>query len=343
MVNASFRADRVQVLLPIGRTDQDASLGVHLVLVHVGVVEALQESQQCRQESSRLLVHVVAVATGGQTVDLRLTCPSRRHLVNEDHAIVNLVAQLQNRVQTSLALSIPLAHHAFQRNVPTADCIPLLSHQNHVALLSNQTSNGRLSRSRRAFKQDGTGQWRRVAENEAISGAPLLAGFSGDFAVFLGVFDREDDRVLNVLIVKTRCPEYLLDLVISGDLVPNILLRVHLRIRHFIRSEHLHAQTLQLGNHALWLTRGRNAHGCLRGASALVRSLSSGEERGERERVHVTAVLVHVDNHIFIARGEGRVGKTMLDQRNRRIQGDATASVAIDYDFDGVLSISITT
>lgn len=256
MVNASFRADRVQVLLPIGRTDQDASLGVHLVLVHVGVVEAFQESQQCRQESSRLLVHVVAVATGGQTVDLRLTCPSRRHLVNEDHAIVNLVAQLQNRVQTSLALSIPLAHHAFQRNVPTADCIPLLSHQNHVALLSNQTSNGRLARSRRAFKQDGTGQWRRVAENEAISGAPLLAGFSGDFAVLLGVFDREDDRVLNVLIVKTRCPEYLLDLVISGDLVPNILLRVHLRICHFIRSEHLHAQTLQLGNHALWLTRG---------------------------------------------------------------------------------------
>lgn len=255
-MNAPFRANRVQVLLPIGRADQDASLGVHLVLVHVGVVEALQESQQCRQESSRLLVHVVAVATGGQTVDLRLTCPCRSHLVNEDHAIVNLVAQLQNRVQTSLALSVPLAHHAFQRNVPTADCIPLLSHQNHVALLGNQTSNGRLARSRRAFKQDGTGQWRRVAENEAISGAPLLAGSSGDFAVFLGVFDREDDRVLNVLIVKTRCPEYLLDLVISGDLVPNILLRVHLRIRHFIRSEHLHAQTLQLGNHALWLTRG---------------------------------------------------------------------------------------
>lgn len=48
MVNAPFRADRVQVLLPIGRADQDASLGVHLVLVHVRVVEAFQESQQCR-------------------------------------------------------------------------------------------------------------------------------------------------------------------------------------------------------------------------------------------------------------------------------------------------------
>ena len=177
------------------------------------------------------------------------------HLIDKDDAIVKLVAQLQNVVQPPLALSVVLVHDALQRNVAMPDSLAQHPHQNHITLLCDDAGDGRLSGTWRTLKQQRTRQRTRITEREAHSGIALLSRLSSNFTILLRILDGENDRVLDVLAMIPTNNTHLLNLVVSGNLVPNVLILVHLRRRDLLRRVHGNAHALQSRNDVLRMKR----------------------------------------------------------------------------------------
>ena len=114
---STLQTNGIEILLAIGRTDQNTTFCVHTVFVQVAVVESFKETEQDRQQASCGFVHLVVVSVGYDCIDLSIRTGIQPCLVDEDDAIVNLVTQLQNRIQSPLAFSVVLVDDAFERNV----------------------------------------------------------------------------------------------------------------------------------------------------------------------------------------------------------------------------------
>ena len=113
----------IEILFAIGGADQNAAFRVHAVFVQIAVIESLEEAKQNRQQAARGLVHLVVIAVGYDSIDLLVNIQIQTCLVDEDDAIVDLVTELQNPIQSLLALSIVLVDNAFKGNMTTLERI----------------------------------------------------------------------------------------------------------------------------------------------------------------------------------------------------------------------------
>ena len=108
---------RVQVLFAIGGTDQDASLRVCSILCQIAVIKSLQKAEKHREQTSCNFVHLIIVSTCHNAVNLLFIQPPFLYLINKDDAIIDFVAEFQNRIQTLLAFSVILVYNTLKRNV----------------------------------------------------------------------------------------------------------------------------------------------------------------------------------------------------------------------------------
>lgn len=115
----------IEILFAIGGADQNAAFRVHAVFVQIAVIESLEEAKQNRQQAARGLVHLVVIAVGYDGIDLLVNIQIQTCLVDEDDAIVDLVTELQNPIQSLLALSIVLVDNAFKGNMTTLERISI--------------------------------------------------------------------------------------------------------------------------------------------------------------------------------------------------------------------------